>query len=492
MIEPPARLMALVDGDEVDLTALTDALRPHAPFDLADLALLSNRLPSGLVHADALWFVSEAPSGLEPLAPGSAWYAVDRTLVVVVPRGTTGLLRLLTDVGCYARWSWDVHERLDGQDALTEALLAPDLPSDQASTQLAMLLDASESLLRMTEKTAPGFRFDLGWMARRVFLPQLKLHASVRPGYGEARGRALATRLLAMMPSGPLRMVVSDSPLVAEHLSPYTRDLGHALNVWGVENNAALTTDGLAEALLASTGEPDADLCALVAADLFAEHPELLEERRTAEKIAGFVVEDVATTMVGWADVSRLDDPDSLAIPAGARGTLAIVAGGDHGTLAAAAQALIQTGRVRGAALVFGVGAAPSPVTIVDAVLSADDGFSLPWGGELADLAQNLGYECARVPSVEIDATNGVPDVLQTILRALRRLEATTGGRRRVGPRVALYARQRVGVIAPLETRLGPLLAARLVIHAVLQSTTSDTPRRDDVDKPSKSLRFRV
>ena len=65
--------LRLLDQSLIDLEALASASDKKALIDLESLIRLSRKLPSGFIHADALWLIATPPAEIEPLAPGSAW-----------------------------------------------------------------------------------------------------------------------------------------------------------------------------------------------------------------------------------------------------------------------------------------------------------------------------------------------------------------------------------------------------------------------------------
>lgn len=496
MIALPGIIEALVDAPTLDLVAAADVLSSAEPslasFDLERLIDLARRLPTGLVRAESLWAVSEAPNGVAPLAPGSAWYAVDRTLITVVPPGRESLIRLVGDLACYAMAAWQVHQRLDGATGLLDALAASTPLAASAATQVALRLDASPDLVAALDVRAPGLRGDLAALGRVSFAPEVHIHASVRPAHGIRRGAEIARALITDLGPAPIWLVVSDSHGVVEHLSPYVRDLGHALTTWGLENAGALSTSGLAVALGEAGASPDPDLSALVVPDLFGQHPELLEERRGNERDAGLVVEDRGGTVWGRCDLAALEDADPTAVAEGAAGVLVVIAGGGHETLVEAARLLFDEGHVEAFAAVFGTAGPAAPVVVPEAVVTDEDAIRLPDARSTAATAEAIGLEILRPPALPIDGASGVPPAVLQLLRLVRRAEVC-GDFPVDGPNVlVLSARPRPGVAPDLATRLGPIRAARLALAALAAKKSYESPSAEQGSKSLKSARFRV
>ena len=495
MIPIPPMIDALVDGPIVDLTAVSDALveaSPHSSrFDLESFASVAARLPRGLVYADAIWLIAEPLPGLSPLAPGSAWYAIDRNLAVVLPPGRAALVRMVADLGRYALAAWHIRERMEDSSELIEALADPSL-STEMSTKLALVLDASPAFVAGLDAGAPGLRRDLATMADMPFSPVVHVHASLRPQQWLDKGHAIADRLLAEIPDGPVRLVVSDGRWVTEHLSPYVRDLGHALSAWGAQNAADLTTSGLAAALAEPRAAPDLDLAALVVPDLFAVHPDLLPERRDAERSAGLKLYDDGATAWGWADLSTLDGADPSVLPDEPAGTFVVIAGGAHETLGRAVADLLAAREITGIACVFGTVAPTADVVVPRAIITDDDGFALARGPRMADRAAAMGIACESLAAARADGLLGAPTILVEILRRVRRSRVLGRGIDASQAVVVLHAAPGSATAPALETRRSRLDAARLALASVCDARVPDAGGPARSGKPPKSVRFRV
>ena len=432
-----------------------------------DLLWLSARLPSGLVFAEGIWIVAQPPPGLVPLAPGSAWFAFDRSLVVAVPPGEARVTDLLADLGRYALAASWVQARLEAEPALVEVLLSPQR-SPALGLRLALALKMrSEDLVRL-DREAPGLWADLAAMARRGFAPAIHVHGDLHPDRLARAGQALADTMLQRLPVGPFVLAVSDGRLLPEHLSPYVRDLGHALAAWGRENPGALRTDGLLEAIRAAPEAPDADHGALVAEDLFRLASDLLEERRGAESSQGLFLRDELGTTAGWAEVARLAAPDGIAVPRPGDGIVAVLAGGAPELLRAAFRGLVASGRVTGVLSVLGAAVDASAPVVPEAVVTESDGFELRGAAELWDRAQRIGIGAQRAGCLEVGAIHGAPRLAAELLGVVRRarVQGTLG--RDVPAYVVLFPRAEGARRPGLTLRKVELAAGRLGLATLL------------------------
>ncbi|MCK6549083.1 hypothetical protein L6R52_24785, partial [Myxococcota bacterium] len=177
-------LESFLDTDVIALDDVEYYLRHEDDgFDdaltLAALVELGTRLPSGLVYAEGVWIVAEPPPGIEPLAAGSRWFAVERSLAIVMPPNRSRLVALLVDLARHHAIAARVLRDLGPRTDLVQALLAPELAPTVAA-ELAVLLDAPPSLVAELDLRAPGLRTELAVMATRAYEPVVRLHAALR------------------------------------------------------------------------------------------------------------------------------------------------------------------------------------------------------------------------------------------------------------------------------------------------------------------------
>jgi hypothetical protein len=484
----------LARSDVVDLGLVAEAISTSSPelldrVRLDDLLALSRRLPTGLIHAESIWALESRPSDLSPLALGSAWSAMERSLVVEVPALGGDLTAILIDLGRYRLAASVVRARLADHPDLIEALAGELTPA--LSTRLAMLLEAPVADIEALDRRAPHLRSDLAWMARMEFSPPVHLHDDVRPDRLAERGARIANDLLARLPAGDFWVLLADHAAAIELISPYVRDLGHALFRWGLENSDRLRTFGLVEALEAKEEAPDVDLAALVVPDLFHATPDLLEERRTNEATQGLELEDRNGTIFGWADLGRLAAPDRAALPEGINGTLAIVCGGAPEALIAASRTLIASGRVAGLAQVL-MAEVRADIVVAQMLATADDGFQLAGAPLLIDKANELGIAVHPVDTLE-----DPPDLLVKLLRVVRRARV----RNELSDSAMIFTLMTPNLpesaTPTLKGRLAALHAARLVL-ATMTSAPSSRDRTlvaksaTPGQKPSFQRRFRA
>src|SRR5215472_12894387 len=119
----------LVEREILSLSSIAAAFqvdepRFHEGADLETLVELGTRLPSGLIFAESILLFSEAPPDVEPLAPGSAWYALERSLAAVLPPGRRALHRLLRDLALYFFAARKIAEKLEERGTILDALSA--------------------------------------------------------------------------------------------------------------------------------------------------------------------------------------------------------------------------------------------------------------------------------------------------------------------------------------------------------------------------------
>jgi hypothetical protein len=502
MIGPRSLLAldALLGEDEVHLSTLSEAMIADRPAlddgsDLHALIDLGTRLPSGLVHAEAIWIVHEPPPGLQPLAPESAWYAMDRSLVVVTQPGRRSLLDLLADLARYHLAANRVAGRLGARPDLMEGLESESIDAPVAA-DLAVSLDASLQLVASLDRSAPGLRADLTAMARGRFDPVLRIHAALHPGREKTKGARLAESLLAKLPAGGFRLLVSDTAMVLEHLSPYVRDLGYALAAWGLENASSLRTTGLAEALAEGPDRLSTDLAALVVPDLFAAAPELLDERRRAEETAGLHLWDAEGSIAGFADLARLSLPDETAVARGASGTIALLASQSEDVVLQATAALLESGRVIALGVVLGSAIDARDPIVPDALATDADGIWVQPAQEIAERAQKSSIRANRIGAVRVDDRQGAPALAAELMGLARRAQVLGRVHRDAPTFPILYGRTKDGAVPPLEVRIGEVEAGRLALAFL--SSTEDPPsasagvRAMSQNAPGVSRRFRA
>lgn len=368
--------------------------RPCVDFPaLVDLVVGSKRarslpyllasLPRGLVHAQSVTLVSVPPRGFEPLTPGGAWFAAARNLAVTVsdPEAVLGELAELA-------WWWArVRSRLrpaDGQDSAVRALWASDLELDAETIQW---LDAHQGWSEVEDA------------ARFTFAPVLRVDPALRPGHrrvsGEQVGETLAGRW-----GRPMPVLVAASSLALDALSPYVRDLGHALQAWGSEHLERFPELELRRALLSSRGRPDPAVGAIVAASLLEEAVELREERRTAERSQGLELFDASGLTAGTAQLDRLAAPHPRL--ENGRGALGLLFGQDGWALEGALEVLLEAQLLSGLALLGRVGRDPEDPVLPAALVGPDDGYALPSRDGLAARAEGWSIPAQRSDLVDL------------------------------------------------------------------------------------------
>lgn len=491
-----ALLAPLVDAPALDLDAVGHVLvaedADETNLDFERLLRLASRLPSGLVHAESVWLTSVPPVGLAPLAPGSAWSALDRALIVTLPPGRSALVSTAVDLARYALAADEVRRILGPQGELVEALLGA-APLDAASaTRLALALGADPELIAGLDRQAPGLRQDLGHLARGRFRPRVQLHPSTRPSRWRRLGDSIARRLLEALPPGPLRLVVADSSDVIEHLSPYARDVAPLLSAWALENPHLVGVRGLVEAL-SSGRAPSPDHSTLVVRELVRAHAEALEERRTIERAAGLELFDEAGMVFGYADVAHLPAPDARALPAGSRGVIAMIAGPAEEALLAAAAALLESGRVDGLAVIARGGSElEGACAVPELLVSADDAVVVDGAARVIRRAEALGLRVSRARRVVVDAERGAPPWAFALLRLMRRAHHTGLFPSEGRVSLALHARATPSGLSELDAALAGLAAARIGLAGLQLADPPPQARSPDPAKGPASLRFRA
>lgn len=493
-------LEALIDHGAFALEIASDALSsddPNIEFELTlgRLFELSTRLPAGLIHVRSIGILSDRPEGLEPLAEGSPWYAIEDRVMCVVQKRKSTVKKLVTDLAMYFLIASHYGEVLSLRPDLIEALVSEELTPESAA-ELALALDAPPSLVFQMDRRVPTLRHDLAAMAVRAFAPSVHVHASLRTPHMRVRGARLGRDLLARLPQGQLRLLICDSPSPIEHLSPYVRDLGFALSAWGLENEALLTTPGLSEALRAAQERASVDLAALVVPDLFLHAPDLVRERREAEATAGLYLADDDDVIFGFAELSKLALPDEVAVSKEASGTVAILASSSEPLLIEAAHELIDSGRVQAISLVLAASLDAPGIIIADAIATERDGVAIARVNELVDRAQKLSVEVHRPGCLVVDDERGAPALAFELIARTRRARALGRLSEEVPIFPLLYPVSRGEAFQPLSVKIRELDAGRVAVS--LLSSQEDPPvvakvRRGAVQNaPGVSRRFRA
>lgn len=464
------------DRPRVDLEGLVEAWAPRA-----SLLEAVSPLPRGLIHADAIELVEATPAGFLPLTEGSPWSASGRLLAVEVGVDPVGVLQ---QIAAYAAWSDRLRQlppRLG--DALRASGLGP-----QIRRELLERLGLSE--LDWLELERGGVTRDLGWMVERPFRPVLRVASELRPSWRRAAGHRLGERLLERLPVGAAPLLASTSPLALELISPYTKDLGHALHAWAIENAHRLEGAHLAEAARAAGRAPSEELAALAAAELLAlEGAPILEERRQAEASQGLELHDGPGLTAGWAQLERLAEPDRVL--RGTAGALLVAVGPDPLALEALIQTWLDAGRVLAVGLVGQLRGEDGEPVIPDALVTDRDGYALPGAAELRSAADGLGQTVRNADLLELDE-EGPAGWTARILGRMRRDLVT--GRTPLDGRVwAIYHAEGSGLAA----RTAALRACRNVLQALGASLTvepSPAESLPSVSSPNRrsARRFRV
>lgn len=492
---------ALLDRPPVRISAIAELFRAGERgdaerADVATLVALGAHLPSGLVHAEAVVVVRDPPPGLAPLSRRSPWFAEGRTLFVVAPPGRAARFALIQALATYAHVATRVAARLDGRPRLVEALAADAEPGPALVTELALALDSPPALIAALDRRAPGLRRDLAEMAAGRFDPDLRVEPALRAPPRAESGLSAARALLGELPQGVFRLAVADSPLLLEHLSPYVRDLAGALFAWGLENAASLSIPDLEPALAEHADPPHPDLAALVVSDLFRAAPDLLEERRAAERAAGLHVTDGDGLVTAWTDVSRLSRPDDLAVPRGATGTLAVLVGPADEALLEAAGALLETGRVESLSVALAAGIDLHEPIIPDALVTESDGIRVGRGAEVTDWAAQNRLSVHRTGALLVDDVRGAPSIAaELLMRSRRTFVVGRSGEAASGPLV-LYPSAKHGNHSSLERALAEVEAVRIALSAHFVGDDPLFGRRQrqvlSQNAPGLSRRFRA
>jgi|GEM_PF-6225343 len=301
-------ILKILELGEFSLDALNVFSTHSSEININEVLSLSRKLPTGFIHADALWFVDAPPVGLEPLASGSAWYAVERDLLVVVPGAELWrAVEVVEVVYAYFRMANDVYQRLENIPEITELLLSPGGLDPESAAKCALSLGAQLDIFEEIEKQNPDLRFDLGWMGRRQFSPRIRVHERLSSPKSDAASLLDLERVLDGLPDERIRLVVSDSSAVFDVISPYLRDLSQPICQWAKENVDELLDPVLQQAVMSSEIASE-ELASLLLPDLFRASPGLLEERRRGERQAGLQFAGDKHLTVAWSYLGDLKD----------------------------------------------------------------------------------------------------------------------------------------------------------------------------------------
>ena len=454
-----ALLAALVDKQNVDLASIAAAIDSRADVSLAALVELFQRLPTGLIHAEEVYVLPEAPPEFSPLAPNSAWYASERSLIVAMPGGL-GLEALLTDLGAYYRIARHVHERLVLREDLAQVLDGT-LDDNLAKTEVALLLGVSGSELAALDA---ALLRDVAWMARRAFEPDIRVHAELCPSEQAARGRAIGESLLARVPRGTFLLAIADDETAVEVLSPYTRDLGHALYAWTLENRAVIRTRGLVDAVEAAPDAPNDDVASLVVRELFREAPDLRAERREQEATQGLWLEDLGGLTYGVADLGALEAPDPRLFGEPQTGTVVVLAGGPPTVLWSAARHVIESARVAGLAGVFGGDLDDDRPVIAQALVSDDDAIRFGSARALLDIAAEIEMRVTPAGPIPARQHGPAPALAMDVFATVRKNRVLGTVDPETPVYLILYSNRSIG----FDREMSRLDAARLGFRALL------------------------
>jgi hypothetical protein len=290
--------------------------------------------------------------------------------------------------------------------------------------------------------------------------------------------------------------LVSDTPSVLELFSPYVRDLGFAISTWALENEELLRTPGLAEALRSAGDRPTVDLASLVIPDLFDHQPELLAERREAEATQGLFLADEEDVIFGWADLSRLAQPDEASIARESMSTVVLLVSPSEPLLVEAANELLDTGRIIAASFVFAAPVEVPGVIVVDSLATDRDGFANSRANDLAERAMKLGVDLHRPGCLFIDDDRGAPFVTFELLARARRARALGRFPDEAPVFPVFYPVRRGETVQPLGLKIREIDAGRVALS--LLSSQEDPPVVARVRKgpaqnaPGVSRRFRA
>jgi len=497
----PIEFLSLLDQAEIELSSLHARMGSPSSIDLGALIELSRKLPSGFVHADALWLISEPPEDLEPLAPGSAWYAAGRELLVVVRSGdrwnAAELLKVVYTYYCAAQ---QVYLKLADRPEILDALLSGEDIDSENRTQWALCLDAPLDFFHRIEAENAELRFDLGWMGRRSFCPLVHIHSSLRPQIGQRRGREAAAQLLEKLPEGPIRLIVSDNEGIVDPISPYLRDLVRPICQWGRENESSLSVEGLYPQLVGGQLEDSIEMAALVLPDLLSASEELLSEKRVAEAQAGlhFVHDDALK--IAWSSIDKLEGADPFVVQGNTLAMraerLVLISARSEESLLAAARLVLDTGRVVSVAGVFALDGTHLPAVIsTSCLIGSETAIRLQAQAALVEKAQEAQVEIEVLKCIGTDVGPRInPTALRLALLVNRQkhVQRIEGHGAEIVDFFTFYRRNTGVERLDLNFGLGRIQAHRITLATLLTTGLEPPETRKKPSKYSKPKHFRV
>lgn len=432
------------------------------------------RLPRGLTHAESITLVAARPPDYSPLSAESAWSASGRGLAVV----TSSPSRVLEDLAVFAHWARSLREAGPAQAPV------------QLAAQLEVGLDA---LFELEQAAGPE---GLGAVAQSGFAPVVRVAAELRPSVRRQRGERLGETLCGDW-SGAAPLLVAQDSLAFDVLSPFPRDVGHALYAWGIENAERLRVEGLAEALRRSERSPQDALCSATASELFevVADPELLEERRRAERSQGLRLMDRDGAVFGSAQLEALEAPDPRLSEL--QGTVRMLAHSDPQVLIGALAPLIEAKAFSALAACGALSTRTGKPLVSDALVTSEEGYALPSASLLEARATALAIPFHRSDVVELSDPEGSAAWLPKSLGWLRR--AMVRGDLRSDLRVTVVFADSDPALSshPLESKRTMLDAACLNLHVTFSESATISPEdrelrvNQDKDRPPRR-RFRV
>ncbi|MEE2901265.1 MAG: hypothetical protein VYC39_03005 [Myxococcota bacterium] len=490
-------IMRILERGEFSLDALDVFSTNSSEININEVLSLSRKLPTGFIHADALWFVDAPPVGLEPLASGSAWYAVERDLLVVVPGAELWrAVEVVEVVYAYFKMAKDVYRRLQDIPNITELLLSPGGLDPENAAKCALSLGAQLDIFEEIEQQNPDLRFDLGWMGRREFSPKIRVHERLSSARSDAASLLHLERVLDGLPDGRIRLVVSDSSAVFDVISPYPRDLSQAICQWAKENVEALLDPSLQQAVVSSEGASE-ELASSLLPDLFRMSPELLEERRRGERQAGLQFAGDKHLTVAWSYLADLKDAaPSIAANASAcepGDILVVLSSRRSSALVAAVKKVLLTRKVIvvGASLSAAKLGGPEHLS-VSCLTDADAGVENLAQGSVLSEADHSGIEIESLPRLDLDDSSLRFNFLSHQIAHLvhRQMILNEGEYAKGSPRSAIvfYSSKTRQKTEWLQIRENTLQSACLISAAVLR----DQAKQKVPSKYLKSGHFRV